>query len=130
MIRQGARTIVVASRRANVDAGVLEELATCVPVVTATVKLLAADVTSMSNLSTLWQQMARTLPPITGIAQGVMVLQDFALADITLDQFNSVLAPKVDGSKNLEILFQDDENKLNLFVVLSSAVSVTGNLAN
>jgi hybrid polyketide synthase/nonribosomal peptide synthetase ACE1 len=128
MIRQGARTIVVTSRRPNVDAGVLEELATCVPGVTATVKLLAADVTSISSLSALRQEMARTLPPIAGIAQGAMVLQDSALADMTLDQFNNVLAPKVDGSKNLDILFQNDENKLDFFVMFSSAVGVTGNI--
>ncbi|KAF2193876.1 hypothetical protein K469DRAFT_744670 [Zopfia rhizophila CBS 207.26] len=128
MIRQGARTIVVTSRKPNVDARVLAELATSKPGVTVMIKLLAADVTSMSSLAALRQHMARSLPPIAGVAQGAMVLQDSTLADMTLDQFNSVLAPKVDGSKNLDALFQNDEDKLDFFVMFSSAVGVTGNI--
>lgn len=128
MIGQGARTVVLTSRDPKVEAGVLAELMASKPGVKVTVKLLAADVTSMSSLTALRDHMACTLPPIAGVAQGAMVLQDSMLGDMTVDQFNAVLAPKVDGSKNLDALFQEDKDKLDFFVMFSSAVGVTGNI--
>ncbi|KAH7019596.1 beta-ketoacyl synthase domain-containing protein [Ilyonectria destructans] len=66
-----------------------------------------------------------TMPPVAGVAQGAMVLVDVATRDMTLDQLNRVLRPKVEGSLNLDRLFQDQS--LDFFIFFSSTASVTGN---
>jgi hybrid polyketide synthase/nonribosomal peptide synthetase ACE1 len=65
------------------------------------------------------------MPAIAGVAQGVMVLQDTAIQDMTLEQLLAVTNPKVQGSIHLNDLFQ--ENTLEFFVFFSSASSVIGN---
>lgn len=65
------------------------------------------------------------MPPIGGVAQGVMVLQDANIRDMTLQQLLSVTHPKVDGSIHLnEVL---EETPLDFFVFFSSIASITGN---
>lgn len=48
------------------------------------------------------------------------------LPDMDINDMNSVLKPKVDGSRNLDELFS--ENNLDFMVFFSSATCVTGNL--
>ncbi|KAI9776743.1 MAG: putative Hybrid PKS-NRPS biosynthetic cluster [Geoglossum umbratile] len=122
MIKHGARTIVFTSRNPQIDQQILDELSTS----GATIKVLAADVTSKQSLTELYNRLASTLPPIAGVVQGAMVLRDAMLIDMTIEQFNSVLAPKVEGSKNLDELFSNDT--LDFFVMFSSATCVTGNI--
>lgn len=54
-----------------------------------------------------------------------MVLNDVLTRDMTLEDLNKVLRPKVDGSLNLDRLFHD--SPLDFFIFFSSAASVTGN---
>lgn len=128
MIARGARNIVLTSRDPKVDDDVLAELKASTPGVAVTIRLLAADVTSMMSLAAARDDITRTLPPIAGVAQGAMVLRDSTLADVTVDNFNAVLRPKVDGSKNLDALFDEDQPRLDFLVMTSSAVGVTGNI--
>lgn len=65
------------------------------------------------------------MPAIAGVAQGVMVLQDTNIQDMTLEQLFAVTRPKVEGSIYLNDLFQEDT--LEFFVFFSSASSVIGN---
>jgi hybrid polyketide synthase/nonribosomal peptide synthetase ACE1 len=122
MIRRGARTIIFTSRNPQIDPRILDELTSS----GATIKVFAADVTSKDDIAALHQTLVATLPPIAGVVQGAMVLRDAMLADMTIEQFNSVLAPKVEGSKNLDALFSVDT--LDFFVMFSSATCVTGNI--
>ncbi|KAI5194188.1 hypothetical protein AUEXF2481DRAFT_704711 [Aureobasidium subglaciale EXF-2481] len=122
MIKLGARTIVFTSRNPKIDRDTLEDLSA----LGGCIKVLAADVTSKQSLQTLYDQMCRELPPIGGVVQGAMVLHDAMLADMNVTQFNSVLAPKVEGSKNLDSIFNEDS--LDFFIMFSSATCVTGNI--
>jgi hybrid polyketide synthase/nonribosomal peptide synthetase ACE1 len=65
------------------------------------------------------------MPPIGGVAQGAMVLQDTMFLDLDITRFNSVLQPKVQGSILLDELFSEDS--LDFMVFFSSMASLTGN---
>lgn len=87
---------------------------------------LCSDVTSCNSIRTLYREICQTLPPIAGVAQGAMVLQDTPTRDMSFENISSVLKPKVDGSKYLNELFQ--ENTLDFFVFFSSMTGLVGNM--
>jgi hypothetical protein len=64
------------------------------------------------------------MPPIGGVANGAMVLADRLFADMPYESFRKVLEPKVDGSKNLDEAFFDDD--LDFFLLFSSISCQTG----
>lgn len=66
-----------------------------------------------------------TMPPIAGVANGAMVLQDTAIREMTTEVLNKVLGPKVDGSRYLDEILQADQ--LDFFVFFSSLATVFGN---
>lgn len=122
MIEHGAKNIVFTSRNPQIDRQVLDDLSAS----GAIVKVLAADITSKQSLTKLHNRLINEMPPIAGVVQGAMVLHDAMLTDMTVEQFNRVLAPKVEGSKNLDELFSS--NTLDFFIMFSSATCVTGNI--
>lgn len=65
------------------------------------------------------------MPPIAGVAQGAMVLEDTMFFDLDLPRFDKVLRPKVQGSILLDELFS--ENILDFMILFSSMASITGN---
>lgn len=65
------------------------------------------------------------MPPIGGVAQGAMVLQDTMFFDLDVERFDKVLQPKVTGSLLLDELFSD--NTLDFMVFFSSMAAMTGN---
>ncbi|KAK5992615.1 Polyketide synthase-nonribosomal peptide synthetase TwmB [Cladobotryum mycophilum] len=121
MVQRGARYFVITSRKPNVETAWLDEM----KAKGAHVKISACDVTQRDQIITLHAEICSSMPPIAGVAQGVMVLQDTAIQDMTLDQLLTVTRPKVEGSIYLNSLFQ--ENTLDFFVFFSSASSVVGN---
>ena len=64
-------------------------------------------------------------PPVGGIANGAMVLQDTLIRDLDTETLLKVLKPKVDGSRYLDEIFHDD--KLEFCVFFSSLASIYGN---
>lgn len=90
----------------------------------ANIAIEASDVTKKQDLVDLRIRILDTMPPIGGVANGAMVLSDKLFADMTYENFQKVLTPKVDGSKNLdEVFFNDD---LDFFIMFSSISAVTG----
>ncbi|KAL1966318.1 hypothetical protein VTN77DRAFT_4671 [Rasamsonia byssochlamydoides] len=65
------------------------------------------------------------MPPIAGVANGAMVLQDTTILDMSLEVMNRVLRPKVDGSNHLNEIFSTDS--LDFFVLFSSLATIFGN---
>lgn len=65
------------------------------------------------------------MPAIAGVANGAMVLQDTAIREMSPESLNSVLQPKVAGSRYLDEILRDDE--LDFFVFFSSLATVFGN---
>jgi len=69
------------------------------------------------------------MPPIAGVVQGAMVLQDTVFLDLDHERLEQVLKPKVDGSLHLDELFSSkpDRPPLDFFVFLSSLAYIVGN---
>ena len=83
------------------------------------------DITHRESLHACYDEICRTLPPVAGVANGAMVLQDKMFQNMHLSTMVEVLKPKVDGSKHLDDLFS--ENTLDFFILFSSMSSVVGN---
>ncbi|KAI0888665.1 uncharacterized protein GGS22DRAFT_61892 [Annulohypoxylon maeteangense] len=120
MVRHGARYLVVSSRTPKVEDSWLEEMAT----LGAVIKICTCDLTKEDEVVSLYTEICSTLPQIGGVAQGAMVLQDTAISETSLETFEKVIRPKVDGSIHLNNLFQQDT--LDFFVFFSSASVAIG----
>lgn len=90
----------------------------------ANIAIEAADITEKQDLMDLRTRILGTMPPIGGVANGAMILSDKLFADMTYDSFRKVLRPKVEGSKNLDEVFSEDD--LDFFILFSSISAVTG----
>ena len=89
------------------------------------VRVAACDVTDRDALASLLADVRRTMPPLAGIMHAAMVLEDSLLANLTGEQLERVLAPKVSGARHLDELTDGDE--LDYFVLFSSITTVVGN---
>ncbi|KAF2431623.1 putative hybrid NRPS/PKS enzyme [Tothia fuscella] len=121
MVDHGARYIVLTSRNPKVDERWLKSFAET----GVTVQVLANDITDREALGKLVTDLSLTLPPIAGVANGAMVLEDCPVADMTIEKMQKVLKPKVQGSLYLDELFPTDN--LDFFIFFSSVASVVGN---
>ncbi|KAH6850667.1 hypothetical protein B0I37DRAFT_396989 [Chaetomium sp. MPI-CAGE-AT-0009] len=65
------------------------------------------------------------LPPIRGVIQGAMVLRDSILEQMTLEDWETAIRPKVAGSWNLHSNFSQ-RGSLDFFVMLSSLSCILG----
>ncbi|RHZ48345.1 hypothetical protein CDV55_100373 [Aspergillus turcosus] len=115
MVEKGARNLIVMSRTPVQGPFLLELQKSC------NVRAVACDVTDSEQLKTALQSCA-DMPPIRGVIQGAMVLQDAILEQMTVDNFKAAVGPKVHGSWNLHQQLQG----LDFFVMLSSLVGVVG----
>ncbi|KAL8801632.1 MAG: hypothetical protein Q9182_004317 [Xanthomendoza sp. 2 TL-2023] len=91
----------------------------------ATVKVFSMDVTDKQSVERVVNEIKSTCPCICGVINGAMVLRDSLFSNMSADQMQQVLAPKIDGTNNLDEIFYNDE--LDFFVLFSSAACVFGN---
>lgn len=122
MIGHGARHIVITSRNPKVSASWLERMAAR----GAVIKVLANNLTDLKQTQSLYHDICAVMPPVGGVAQGAMVLEDTAFRNMTREAMDKVLQPKVQGSIVLDELFRDNKD-LDFFVFFSSLVGVLGN---
>ncbi|KAJ5559613.1 Nonribosomal peptide synthetase [Penicillium frequentans] len=66
------------------------------------------------------------MPPIGGVMNGAMLLQDKLSSSMDIEDWNMAVKPKIDGSVNLDKCFSTDRS-LEFFIMLSSLASVIGN---
>lgn len=121
MTNNGARYFAIASRRPMIDAEVIKHLRSK----GANIRVLALDVADKTALRAAHQDIISSMPPIAGVANGAMVLRDKAFGSIPWADFTATLEPKVNGSKNLDELFYNDN--LEFFILFSSMASFVGN---
>lgn len=124
LIDRGARNLVLLSRSAgNVTkgGGFVEELreAGC------RVKAISCDVSIAGHLARAIQACEKDLPPIRGVIQGAMVLQDSIFENMTLDDWQTCIKPKVYGTRNLHVQWSQP-GSLDFFVMLSSFSGILG----
>lgn len=121
MIRNGARSIVLASRSANVSTLWLEDMRA----LGVNVKLSQVDVADKGSLQALLDDVKATMPQIAGVCNASMVLNDKLFMDMETKDFNITLRPKAEGSRLLDEAFFDTD--LDFFIFFSSLATTIGN---
>jgi acyl transferase domain-containing protein/NADPH:quinone reductase-like Zn-dependent oxidoreductase/NAD(P)-dependent dehydrogenase (short-subunit alcohol dehydrogenase family)/SAM-dependent methyltransferase len=125
MVDHGARNLILLSRSAgkqNSGAFVSQLRETGCRVIA-----ISCDVANNEDLTRALDTCKRDkqLPPVRGIIQGAMVLQDSILEQMTLDDWQTAIRPKVAGSWNLHSRFSQPRS-LDFFVMLSSLSCILG----
>ena len=122
MVENGAGCVCLASRQPKVDKRWLKSFNGT----GASVKILAVDILDKSSLERAVENIRATCPPIAGVANGAMILEDELFVDMSAETMQNVLGPKINGSNNLDQVFYND--KLDFFILFSSANCVWGNV--
>ncbi|KAH7213281.1 putative hybrid PKS-NRPS enzyme [Fusarium redolens] len=120
MVENGAKYIVLTSRRAQVDQLWLQEMED----LGAVVRVYPMDVSKRDSVQTVCDSI-KDLPPVGGVCNGALVLKDQLFVKMEPDALSDVFAPKVDGTIHLSEIFS--EPTLDFFVLFSSMSSVVGN---
>ncbi|KAF2175886.1 polyketide synthase PksB [Zopfia rhizophila CBS 207.26] len=121
MVVHGARYIALTSRGPKIHPTFIRGMER----IGATVKALPMDITSRESLHACYESISKSMPPIAGVANGAMILQDALFDNMSYEAFTKVLSPKVLGSQLLDELFHD--TPLDFFIFFSSTTAVMGN---
>ncbi|OBU00869.1 putative Hybrid PKS-NRPS biosynthetic cluster [Pseudogymnoascus verrucosus] len=122
MVKRGARHVALSSRTPKIS----EKWLKFVQADGAEVRAVPCDVTDRRSVMRAHKAICDTMPPIAGVANGAMILNDGIIAQQPHDMFNQTLKPKVDGTRFLNDIFS--KPTLDFFVVFSSLAYVTGNI--
>lgn len=122
MIERNARYIVLTSRSPKIDEKWLEAMQANGVII----KIFPMDITNADSVSKTYKTIKETLPPIAGVCNGAMVLNDGLVAKQSFEDFNATLEPKIKGTKYLDALFQKPD--LDFFIIFSSLAYTTGNI--
>jgi phthiocerol/phenolphthiocerol synthesis type-I polyketide synthase C len=85
----------------------------------------SCDVSDRRAVGRLFEKIAATMPPLSGVLHAAMVLEDGLLANLDRGRFERVLAPKVKGVDNLDAATCD--MPLDYFILFSSTTTLMGN---
>ncbi|MCJ1385150.1 hypothetical protein MMC17_008269 [Xylographa soralifera] len=81
---------------------------------------------SVSKLEDVKRVIASTAKPIAGVLQASMVLSDAALGEMTFEQWEAALLPKVQGTWNLHEALLQQKQPLDFFFLFSSVSGIGG----
>ncbi|KAH7027192.1 uncharacterized protein B0I36DRAFT_412585 [Microdochium trichocladiopsis] len=137
MVEKGAQNLVLASRNAasHPDAGKMHEIACrrgcnlairdCDIADEQSLVALLAEFSSSPSLPQEGQgePQAKMMPPIRGVVNAAMVLDDTVFERMTYAQWTRAVRPKIAGSYNLHKHLPSD---LSFFILLSSLTGVAG----
>lgn len=129
MLSQGAKHIVITSRHPKENA----QLNQAAHRLGASVHFIAMDVTQRDQVLTVVGDIRRTMPPIAGVCNLAMVLNDKMFREMSVSQLNTTLEAKVIGTEILDQVFDSTtaaaaNPPLDFFVLTSSLASVVGNI--
>lgn len=119
-VQHGARNIVLVSRNPNKTPKWRDELNAA----GANIRIESLDVTSLDAVLAFKQNLELTMPPVAGLVNGAMVLDDRVFSQMDLNTLNRVMRPKALGSKNLDIAF--DSPDMEFFIMTSSFAAIGG----
>jgi phthiocerol/phenolphthiocerol synthesis type-I polyketide synthase C len=124
LAERGAGTIVVASRRGQIEPHLLARAAAIRA--SGTVLIVEQlDVTDAGAVETLIAKLTQAHGRLAGVIHTAVVLDDGMIAGLEPGRTRAVLAPKVDGAANLDRATRGAA--LDYFVAFSSATTMVGN---
>ncbi|OLN97381.1 Lovastatin diketide synthase LovF 1 [Colletotrichum chlorophyti] len=125
LAEKGARDLIFFSRSAEEFASSnpdyfneLKALGCTTRAVSGSVDLMA-DVVKMADSATT---------PIAGVLQAAMVLRDVSFADMTFEQWQATVNPKVQGTWNIHYALQAQKEPLDFFFLFSSLSGLGGQI--
>ncbi|KAI1654143.1 ketoacyl-synt-domain-containing protein [Daldinia decipiens] len=121
LLKYGARNVVLASRNPKTDPKWIRELSHSYD---AKIEVRKCDVTDLASVQTFRDGLFQSMPPVGGVANGAMVLDDRVFAQMDIDTWERVLHPKTVGSHNLHTVFNDPS--LEFFIMTSSFAAIGG----
>nr|MBU2716064.1 SDR family NAD(P)-dependent oxidoreductase [Acidithiobacillus ferridurans] len=124
LAERGARKLVLISRSGRMDGHAREAM---VLMRSWGVEILAlrCDVTDRTQLADLFARIALELGPLRGVIHAAAVIDDALAQNLSEEQIQRVLAPKVQGALHLHHLTQT--LSLDFFVLYSSVTTILGN---
>ncbi|KAF2753079.1 putative polyketide synthase [Pseudovirgaria hyperparasitica] len=122
-VAHGARYLLLLSRNAA-SRSESEQLIESLKADGCIVLVKNCDIADKESLATVVRDCGTVLPPIKGLVQGAMVLQDSIWERMTFAKWRAAVSPKVAGSYNLHAQFADS---LDFFIMLSSVAGFIGN---
>ncbi|KUI55300.1 Nonribosomal peptide synthetase 14 [Cytospora mali] len=120
-IQHGAQNIIVVSRNPDKSPAWISELNS----EGAKIRVERLDVTNLEDVKAFKAKLTqrKDMPPVGGVVNGAMVLEDRVFAKMDIDTWKRVMRPKTVGSKNLDIVF---DGKLDFFIMTSSFAAIGG----
>ncbi|KAK4038649.1 polyketide synthase [Parachaetomium inaequale] len=125
MIEHGARNIMLLSRSGGGEE-MLQRLRQELQGYDANVAVVKCDAADETHVRRLIDDCQRALPPIVGVIHAAMVLRDGLLENMSHEDYQQVLRPKVRGAANMHKVLAAAHVRLDYFVVLSSAAGILG----
>lgn len=125
LLTHGAKNLILVSRSAAAGgrtALFVDELQCSYP--GSKVRVIGCDISNKDSFALGLEKIAAELPPIRGVVQAAMVLDDSILENMTINNYNAAIQPKVQGTWNLHQQLGSD---LDFFIMLSSLAGVIGN---
>jgi NADP-dependent 3-hydroxy acid dehydrogenase YdfG/acyl carrier protein len=123
MVERGARHLVLLGRR-GASTPEAEQGVAALRQTGARVVVAQADVAVPADLAGVLSKIGPSMPPVRGVVQSAMVLEDCLLGKLDRERLERVLRPKVRGSWNLHC--QTLDCPLDFFVLFSSMTSQFG----
>ncbi|KZF20978.1 hypothetical protein L228DRAFT_284065 [Xylona heveae TC161] len=124
MASRGAKNLIFASR-SGVTRPAVKDLVDELGQSGVRVEVLQVDITDKPAFKSELDRILHVLPPVRGVIQAAMVLEDHIFENMSLEAFNNGIRPKVQGTWNLHEITIGQP--LDFFIILASAVGVLGN---
>ncbi|GES57118.1 Nonribosomal peptide synthetase 14 [Aspergillus terreus] len=122
MISKGARNVVLTSRKPQTDQGRIDAM---MSEAGARVVTMSMDVTIRESIQQVDRRIRETLPPVGGVVNGAMVLEDQLFTSMSFEAMDRILKPKVQGSILLDELYASHD--LDFFICFGSLTGPAGN---
>ncbi|KAF2682692.1 hypothetical protein K458DRAFT_453848 [Lentithecium fluviatile CBS 122367] len=120
MVRHGARHVVLSSRNPNVHPRSFESL----EALGANIRIVSVDISNRKSLHDCHSKLQADFPPIIGVANAAMVLEDSLFDEVQYASIERAMLPKVEGSAFLDQLFYS--TPLDFFILFTSVANVVG----
>lgn len=128
MVERGARNLAYVSRSGGASLpAAAKELIEELNQAGVRTALVQCDITDAKKLSAALGSALKGLPPLRGVIQGAMVLNDASFANMNHSSFVGSLRPKVHGSEALHQVTMEMNAPLDFFIMLSSVAGFVGN---